>query len=61
MRSSTNIYLTALAIADLIYLIFGLFLSFEHYKNIHDAKYELYWKTYGLNSWVFDAACEYLH
>ncbi|CAH1953729.1 unnamed protein product [Acanthoscelides obtectus] len=56
MRSSTNIYLSALAIADIFHLIFGFLLSFTHYKNIHDRRYELYWRFYGLTHWLCDAA-----
>lgn len=56
MRSSTNAYLTALAVADLIYLLFVLLLSFKHYPNIHDRKYELYWRFYGISHWLCDAA-----
>ncbi|KAG5867916.1 hypothetical protein JTB14_022609 [Gonioctena quinquepunctata] len=55
MRSSTNTYLSALAIADIIQLIFGFLLSFEH-DDIHDKKYELYWRFYGLTHWLCDAA-----
>ncbi len=32
--SSTNTYLSALAIYDVLYLIFGLTMSFKHYKSI---------------------------
>lgn len=56
MRSSTNAYLTALAVADTIYLFFVLLLSFKHYPNISDKKYELYWRFYGLSHWLCDAA-----
>lgn len=56
MRSSTNAYLTALAVADLIYLHFVLLLSFKHYPNIHDHKFELYWRFYGISHWLCDAA-----
>lgn len=56
MRSSTNVYLTALAIADIIHLLFVLLLSFQHYPNIHDRKYELYWRFFGLTHWLCDAA-----
>ncbi|KAF5305849.1 hypothetical protein FQR65_LT07588 [Abscondita terminalis] len=56
MRSSTNAYLTALAIADLIYLLFVLLLSFKHYPNINDRKFELYWRFYGISHWLCDAA-----
>ncbi|XP_018323381.1 uncharacterized protein LOC108735748 [Agrilus planipennis] len=56
MRNSTNVYLTALAVADLIYLFFVLILSFEHYPNIHDIKYSLFWRFYGISHWFCDAA-----
>ncbi|XP_068895016.1 sex peptide receptor-related protein 2 isoform X4 [Tenebrio molitor] len=56
MRCSTNIYLTALAVADIIYLLFVFFLSFGVYKNIHDRKYELYWRFSGLTHWLCDSA-----
>lgn len=56
MRCSTNIYLTALAVADLVYLLFVLVLSFEHYPNISDIRHELYWRFYGINHWLADAA-----
>ena len=43
MRSSTNWYLAALAIFDMLYLIFTFYLSFRHYDNIKDVKYYYYW------------------
>ena len=43
MRSSTNWYLAALAIFDMLYLIFTFILSFRHYENIKDIKYYYYW------------------
>lgn len=56
MRCTTTIYLTALAVADIVYLLFVLMLSFEHYPNIHDKKYELFWRFYGISHWICDAA-----
>ncbi|RZC43234.1 uncharacterized protein BDFB_008730, partial [Asbolus verrucosus] len=56
MRCSTNIYLTALAVADIVYLLFVFFLSFKVYKNMVDRKYELYWKFFGLTHWLCDSA-----
>ncbi|KAF2902954.1 hypothetical protein ILUMI_03223 [Ignelater luminosus] len=56
MRSSTNAYLTALAVADVIYLLFVLLLSFKHYPNINDRRYALYWRFYGISHWLCDAA-----
>lgn len=43
MRSSTNWYLAALAIFDMLYLIFTFYLSFRHYDNIKDVKFYYYW------------------
>lgn len=56
MLCTTTIYLTALAVADIIYLLFVLALSFEHYPNIHDSRYEFYWNFYGITHWLCDAA-----
>ncbi|XP_055679333.1 motilin receptor isoform X2 [Lutzomyia longipalpis] len=56
MRCSTNVYLTALALADMVFLLFNFILSLQHYPNIHRAKYELYWRTYGLSHWFCDAS-----
>ncbi|GAB6023930.1 hypothetical protein CHUAL_008661 [Chamberlinius hualienensis] len=43
MRSSTNHYLTALAISDLFYLIFAFTLSLDHYKIFQTHAYYTYW------------------
>lgn len=59
MKCSTNVYLTALAIADLVYLLFVLILSFEHYPGAHSDKYLLFWRFYGLTHWIVDAASKY--
>ncbi|GAB0096745.1 hypothetical protein DMENIID0001_123080 [Sergentomyia squamirostris] len=56
MRCSTNVYLTALAVADIVFLLFNFILSLQHYPNINRAKYELYWRTYGLAHWFCDAS-----
>lgn len=61
MRCSTNVYLTALAVVDIIFLFFIFILSLEHYPNIHHSKYELYWRTFGLSHWFCDAACKYIY
>lgn len=54
MRCSTNIYLTALAVADIFLLLFVFIRSLEHYPNTE--KYTIYWSTYGLQHWFTDAA-----
>ncbi|XP_055845551.1 putative G-protein coupled receptor F59B2.13 [Episyrphus balteatus] len=58
MRSSTNVYLTALAITDIIYLTMVMLLSLQHYETVH-LHYEIYWKFYGLVIWLTDG-CAYL-
>jgi len=56
MRCSTNVYLTALAVTDIIYLLFVFILSLQHYPNMHHSRYELYWRSYGLSHWFCDAS-----
>ncbi|XP_037936068.1 uncharacterized protein LOC119670039 [Teleopsis dalmanni] len=57
MRCTTNIYLTALAITDIIYLTMALLLSLQHYENVQ--YYESYWMYYGTVVWLCDA-CAYI-
>nr|CAD7263941.1 unnamed protein product [Timema shepardi] len=59
MRSSTNVYLTALAASDLLYLILVFTLSLDHYPNIHDATYYIYWQYLRFGYWLADAAIVY--
>lgn len=56
MRSSTNWYLAALAIFDMIYLIFTFILSLKHYPNAHDINYYLYWYMFPFSMMITDAA-----
>lgn len=44
MRSSTNNYLAALAIFDMMYLIFTFILSLSHYPRIPDTDHYIYWR-----------------
>ncbi|KAK6630494.1 hypothetical protein RUM43_014839 [Polyplax serrata] len=55
MRSSTNTYLTALAISDLLYLIFVFTLSLEHYPDSHTQRFYYYWVFYRFFLWFTDA------
>ena len=62
MRSSTNAYLTALAIADFIYLVCVFWLSLKHYKNsttpispTATAFYAFYAYTWPYSLWLTDA------
>ncbi|XP_066993134.1 FMRFamide receptor [Anabrus simplex] len=55
MRSSTNMYLTALAASDLLYLVFMFTMSLEHYPNIHHPAYYSYWEYRRFGLWFTDA------
>ncbi|GBM82275.1 FMRFamide receptor [Araneus ventricosus] len=44
MRSSTNNYLAALAIFDMMYLIFTFILSLSHYSRVPDSDHYVYWR-----------------
>uniref|UniRef100_W8B1T9 Thyrotropin-releasing hormone receptor n=1 Tax=Ceratitis capitata TaxID=7213 RepID=W8B1T9_CERCA len=58
MRCTTNIYLTALAITDIIYLTMALLLSLKHNDYVQ-RNVEIYWKCYGYIMWLCDA-CAYI-
>ncbi|XP_049312617.1 uncharacterized protein LOC105232244 isoform X2 [Bactrocera dorsalis] len=58
MRCTTNIYLTALAITDIIYLTMALLLSLQHYDYVQ-RNVEIFWKCYGYVVWLCDA-CAYI-
>lgn len=53
MSGSTNTYLTALAVSDLLYLIFYMTLCLEHHMS--DSKFILYWKYWRFAVWFADA------
>lgn len=55
MRCSTNIYLTALAITDIINLFFAFILSLQRYPNFNYG-HSLYWSSIGLSHWFHDAS-----
>lgn len=57
MRCTTNIYLTALAITDIIYLTMALLLSLQHYNYVH-LYCKIYWMCYGVVVWLCDACCK---
>ena len=56
MRSSTNWYLAALAIFDMLYLIFTFILSFRHYDNIKDIKFYYYWLFWPIAVMICDGS-----
>ncbi|XP_049813694.1 uncharacterized protein LOC126260411 [Schistocerca nitens] len=55
MRSSTNTYLCALAVSDLLYLCFILTLSFKHYPGMDQERHSRYWYYLPYGHWLTDA------
>lgn len=43
MRSTTNLYLAALAFVDMLYLVLTFVLGLSHYPNMANKKYHAYW------------------
>jgi hypothetical protein len=62
MRSSTNAYLTALAIADLVYLLCVFWLSLRHYPHVREdlALSNFYAYTWPYSLWLTDATSKYI-
>ncbi|XP_069156361.1 FMRFamide receptor [Procambarus clarkii] len=56
MRSSTNNYLTALAISDLLYLVFIFSLSFRHHPGMSRPHHWFYWHYSRYALWLTDAS-----
>ena len=63
MRSSTNHYLTALAVADLVYLLCVFWLSLNHYPILKDdviaSSIFAYAQPFSL--WLTDATSTYIY
>ncbi|XP_031625698.1 FMRFamide receptor [Contarinia nasturtii] len=55
MRCSTNIYLTALALADIVNLFCAFVLSLQHYPGYRYG-HVLYWSAFALSNWFHDAS-----
>ncbi|CAL8137204.1 unnamed protein product [Orchesella dallaii] len=53
MRSSTNVYLTALAISDLLYLLFSFSMSWRHFQIFRTISF--YWRYSPFGLWLTDA------
>lgn len=58
MRSSTNSYLTALAISDLLYLVFIFSLSIMHHPGMNKPHHWYYWHYVRYALWLTDASSE---
>ncbi|CAL8123658.1 unnamed protein product [Orchesella dallaii] len=54
MRSSTNVYLTALAVSDLLFLLFSFSMSWRHYPFINTIWFYWWYTPFGL--WMTDAS-----
>lgn len=54
MSSSTNTYLTALAVTDLAYLVCVYTLSYENHPGITDSRYIWYWRHWKYAIWIVD-------
>lgn len=55
MRCSTNIYLTALALADIVNLFCAFILSLQQYPNFNYG-HSIFWSAIGLSHWFHDAS-----
>ncbi|KAK9506234.1 hypothetical protein O3M35_008206 [Rhynocoris fuscipes] len=56
MKSSTNTYLTALAVSDLLFLIFNMILSLHHINAFQPIRNVFYWHVLKWTYWLTDAA-----
>lgn len=54
MTSSTNTYLTALAVTDLVYLVCMYVLSFENHPDVKNSNYLWYWQHWKYFLWIVD-------
>ena len=61
MRSSTNTYLTALSISDLLYLLSVFSLSLQHHPHMRDPKHWLYWYYCKYAYWIADASSKLIN
>lgn len=59
MTSSTNTYLTALAVTDLVYLVCMYALSFENHPDVKTANYLWYWQHWKYFLWIVDCTSRF--
>ncbi|CAO1403380.1 unnamed protein product [Diamesa tonsa] len=55
IRSSTTVYLSSLAFADIFFLILIFIISKQFRADIHDQSHDLYWRMFGLSHWFYNA------
>ncbi|CAO1391437.1 unnamed protein product [Diamesa hyperborea] len=55
IRSSTTVYLSSLAFADIFFLILIFIISKQFLADIHDQSHDLYWRMFGLSHWFYNA------
>ncbi|KAA0199984.1 hypothetical protein HAZT_HAZT001376 [Hyalella azteca] len=56
MRSSTNFYLTALALSDMLYLLLFFSLSLQHHPGMREPHTWVYWHFSRFAMWFVDAS-----
>lgn len=59
MTSSTNTYLTALAVTDLVYLVCMYVLSFENHPDVKNTNYLWYWQHWKYFLWIVDCTSRF--
>jgi hypothetical protein len=57
-NSTTNIYLTALAVSDLSYLLSVFVLSLAHYSSMKQGNHYAYWRVYIYTMFLADSSSE---
>lgn len=61
IKSTTNIYLSILAFTDTSFLLFIYVFSKQYHYDVHQAQYEIYWRTFALIQWLYTAFCKLHH
>lgn len=58
IRSSTNIYLSILAFADIFFMLLIYVSSKQYHDDVHHQTFEIYWRMFGLSHWFYTAFCK---
>lgn len=56
IRSSTNIFLMMLSLADLFFMLAIHVFSRQYHDDVH--KFDVYWRMFGLSNWFYSALCK---